>query len=128
VLLAVCRELKIDIDEAVIPRIASGFGGGMGNTGGTCGAIVGAVMAMGLTNEPGEEMADGLRFAARVAELRRKFEAEMGSSECREMTGLDLTTEEGVETLVTTDIPQRVCFPAVAAAYRLALEAVQKER
>lgn len=116
-----CRELGIEVDEEVIGRMAAGFGGGMGNTGGTCGAVVGAVMALGLTSEPTEGLDDGLRFAGRVAELRRRFTEEMGSSECRELTGLDLTTEAGIGALISSDVPRNVCFPAVATAYRLAL-------
>ena len=122
-----CRELKLPVDEKVVARLASGFGGGMGNTGGTCGAVVGAVMALGLTNDPGDDadLEEGLAFAKRVAALRRAFEAEMGSSECRELTGLDLTTPEGVDELLNSDTGERVCFPAVATAYRLALQAIR---
>jgi C_GCAxxG_C_C family probable redox protein len=40
------RELGIDSETAL--RIAGAFGGGMGETGGTCGAVSGAIMVIGL--------------------------------------------------------------------------------
>ena len=43
-LLAVSQELGIK--NEIIPRIASGFGGGMGGTGAVCGAVVGGIMAI----------------------------------------------------------------------------------
>lgn len=121
-LLAVCQHYGIEIDDRVIPRIASGFGGGFGNTGAVCGAVVGAVMGLGLQMDRGDTMEDMLRSFETVAELRRRFEAEMGSIHCRELTGADLTTEEGLGTYMASDTPQTVCFPAVATAYRLAVD------
>jgi hypothetical protein len=55
-------------------------------------------------------------------EFRRRFEAEMGDIGCRELTGLDLSTEEGLKQLMSSDTPQKVCFPAVGAAYRLVVD------
>lgn len=46
----------------------------------------------------------------------------MGDIRCRELTGLDLSTEEGLKQLMDSDTPQKVCFPAVGAAYRLVVD------
>ena len=61
VLLAACQEFEIEIDDKIIPRIAFGFAGGIGNTGAVCGAVAGAVMAIGLMKERGDTMEEGLR-------------------------------------------------------------------
>jgi len=122
VLLAVCQELDIEIDEKLIPRVAFGFAGGIGNTGSVCGAVAGAVMAIALARERGETMEDFMADLALVEKFRCRFEAEAGAINCRDLTGLDLTTQEGVEELMSSDIPQRVCFPAVNRAYTMALE------
>lgn len=127
-LLAVCQELDIEIDEKIIPRIAFGFAGGIGNTGAVCGAVAGAVMAIGLEKERGETPDEALRTLGLVREFRRRFEAEMKTISCRELTGLDLTTEAGIEKLMTSDIPQTACFPAVGTAYRLALDLLKEAR
>jgi C_GCAxxG_C_C family probable redox protein len=109
-----------------IPKIASGFGGGIGNTGAVCGAVVGAVMAIGLKMERGETMEDWLRIGSVVQEFRRRFEAEMGTINCRELTGVDLTTEEGMRESMTSGTAEKVCFPAVGTAYRLVLELLEE--
>jgi len=92
----VCREFEIEVDEKIIPRIAFGFGGGIGNTGEVCGAVAGAVMAIGLKVEKGETMEEMFRVFGVVQEFRRRFEAEMETIICRELTGADLSTEEGI--------------------------------
>jgi C_GCAxxG_C_C family probable redox protein len=115
----VCQELGIE--NEIIPRIASGFAGGIGNTGSVCGAVNGAVMALGLARERGETMEEALDHLAVVQAFRRQFEAERGTIECRELTGMDLSTAEGREQFMNSDTPGRVCFPAVGAAYRLVL-------
>ena len=115
-----CQEFEIESE--IIPRVASGFGGGIGNTGVVCGAVVGAVMAIGLKKERGATMEDWFRISAVVQEFRRRFEAEMETINCRELTGVDLSTEEGLKQYMSSDIPQTVCFPAVGAAYRLVVD------
>ena len=119
-----CQEFEIKND--VIPRIAFGFAGGLGNTGAVCGAVVGAVMAIGLKRGRADTMEEVLRELAVPREFRRRFEAEMGTIICRELTGVDLTTEEGIEQFMSSDTPQRVCFPAVDAAYRLVVDLLKE--
>ncbi len=125
-MLAVCQEFEIDIEEDVIRRIAFGFAGGLGNTGAVCGAVIGAVMAIGLNKERGDSMEDWLRLSALAQEFRRRFEVEMGTINCRELTGADLSTKEGIEQYMSSDIPQTVCFPAVGVAYRLVMDLLQE--
>jgi hypothetical protein len=50
----------------------------------------------------------------------------MGNIGCRELTGLDLTKEKDMAQLMDSDIAQKVCFPAVGAAYRLAVELLRE--
>ena len=117
---------QFGIESEIVPRIASGFGGGIGNTGAVCGAVAGAVMAIGLKKERGDTMEDWLRISAVAQEFRRRFEAEMETINCRELTGADLTTEEGLQQYMSSDTPQRVCFPAVGVAYRLAVDLLKE--
>ncbi|MBW1674033.1 MAG: C_GCAxxG_C_C family protein [Deltaproteobacteria bacterium] len=119
-----CQEFEIEND--VLHRIAFGFAGGIGNTGAVCGAVVGAVMAIGLKRGRADTMEEGLRELAVPREFRRRFEAEMGTISCRELTGVDLTTEEGLQQFMNSDTPQTVCFPAVGAAYRLVVDLLKE--
>lgn len=122
-----CREFERDIEATIIPRIAFGFAGGIGNTGDVCGAVAGAVMAIGLHQERGETMEESLRTLAIAQEFRRRFENEMGTINCRELTGADLSTPEGIEQFMNSDTPQTVCFPAVGAAYKLVVDVLKKK-
>ena len=121
-----CQEYKIEIETDVIRRIAFGFAGGLGNTGAVCGAVVGAVMAIGLKRGRADTLEAGLRELAVAREFRRRFEAEMETISCRELTGADLTTEEGLEQFMSSDTPQTVCFPAVSVAYRLVVDLLKE--
>lgn len=123
-----CQHYHIDYDDRIIPGIATGFAGGLGNTGAVCGAVVGGVMGLGLEMDWGDTMEETLGALAVVAEFRRRFEAEMGSVLCAELTGADLTTPEGIQAYMASDRPQTVCFPAVATAYRLATEVLDDRR
>lgn len=121
-----CQEFDFEVDEKVIPGIAFGFAGGIGNTGAVCGAVAGGVMALGLLLDRGETMEEALGTLESVGEFRRRFEAETKSISCRVMTGADLTTEEGIAEYMSSDTPQTVCFPAVSRAYRLAVELLEE--
>ena len=114
-----CQEFEI---ENVRPEIAYCFAGGIGNTGSVCGAVAGAAMAIGLKKGRPETMEEGLQTLAVAQEFRRRFEAEMGTINCRDLTGADLSTEEGIEEYMNSDTPMTVCFPAVALAYRLVVD------
>jgi C_GCAxxG_C_C family probable redox protein len=126
VLLAVCQKFEIEIDRKIVPQIAYYFAGGIGNTGSICGAVAGAVMATGVKLGRPETMREGLGKLAVAQEFRRRFEAEMGSVGCRELTGVDLATEEGLGQFMNSDIPNTVCFPAVGLAYRLVVDLLEE--
>jgi C_GCAxxG_C_C family probable redox protein len=122
----VCQEFGLEPENPIIPQIASGFAGGIGNSGAVCGAVVGGVMAIGLKLGRAETMEGMLQNLGVAREFRRRFEEEMGEIGCRELTGLDLTSEADMAQLMNSDVPKKVCFPAVAAAYRLAVDILRE--
>lgn len=126
VLLATCEEFGVEVDEKVIPKIAYVFAGGIGNTGDVCGAVAGAVMAIGLIRERGKTMEEMMANISLGAEFRKRFEAEMKTISCRELTGIDLTTPEGLQESMNSDIPEKVCVPAVATAHRLVVDLLRE--
>lgn len=115
-----CQHLGMDND--LVPRIATPFGGGIGGTGSVCGALVGAVMAIGLRYGRERSADRDTRAYALTQELCRRFEAVMGHVDCRELTGMDLSTREGAERFYASDAPRRVCMPAVGTAYDVVTE------
>lgn len=117
-----------DIESEVIPRIASGFAGGIGNTGAVCGAVIGAVMAIGLMQKKAESIEETFANLAVAQEFRRRYEAEMETISCRELTGLDLTTEEGLEQLMSSEEAQAACFTSVGVAYRVVTDLLKESQ
>lgn len=128
VLLATCQEFELEIDESAIPRIANLFAGGMGNTGAVCGAVSGALMAIGLMKDRGATMEEALHTLGVAADFRSRFEAEMKTIHCRELTGMDLTTPEGIKQFMESEVPQTVCFPAVGTAFRLVVDMLKEDQ
>jgi len=107
--------------SGMLPRMASGFGGGMAGAGGTCGALVGAVMAVGLLHGRSRPEDDRRPAYGLTTEIVDAFEKEMGSTRCRDLTGLDLRTPQGMKAL-REDVGGRVCARAIALGERLAVE------
>ncbi len=72
-------------EDPLLLQAASGFGGGMGNTQGPCGALIGAVMAAGVKTEG--------TGRGRVTNLiREKFRESSRALICRDLKGLDTGT------------------------------------
>jgi hypothetical protein len=71
-------------------------------------------------------MEEALRNLAVTQEFRRRFEAEMKTINCHDLTGADLSTPEGIEQFMGSDIPQTVCFPSVGVAYRLVIDLLKE--
>lgn len=93
VLLAISKWLDVHCKQ--IPKIATGFGAGIGGQGLVCGAISGGVMALGLKFGRNEVKKQKMKPYWFASDLLKRFEKEFGSIMCVELTGCDLTTEEG---------------------------------
>ena len=124
-LLAVCQEFGIE--DKVDPAIANLFAGGIGSTGSVCGAVAGAVMGIGLVKGRSGSWEDSMPNHALVQEFRRRYEDEMETISCAELTGLDLTTPEGMQQMMSSEEVIATCFTSVGVAYKLAVK-VLKER
>ena len=88
-----------DLPRETALRVAAGLGGGLARTGDTCGAVTGAVMALGLRHcgVPAEDPLAKQRAYPPVQEFLVRFKARHGSIVCRELLGCDLGTPEGLQ-------------------------------
>lgn len=105
-------------------RIAAPFGGGIGRLGETCGAVTGAIMAIGL-RYGGTAASDPEAKAAlyqRVRDLVTRFKARHGSIICRDLLACDLSTPEGWQQAVARDTHHTVCPAFVRSAVEIAAE------
>lgn len=88
---------QFGLDRETAKRTAGGLGGGLAGRGGTCGAITGASIIIGLCH--GRIRADDLESKRTtyelVNELIHRFETRNGSIVCRELLGYDVSTPEG---------------------------------
>ncbi len=118
---------KLNITNALIPRIATPFAGGMGRSGEVCGAVVGGIMSIGLLH--GRD--DSAQSVDEAMGLTRRFIAEfnleMGNITCRDLTGMDLSTAEGLQAYRDSNVPATVCLKAGGFAYDLVLRLLGKE-
>ena len=88
---------SLGLTEETALRISSGFGGGVGRMGGLCGAASGAIMALGLAEgnvDPADKAAKDRGYEL-VRTFAGRFRDRNGSLSCRDLLGLDLSTEEG---------------------------------
>jgi len=113
VLLAVRNQFESAGGDSIIPRVATGFGGGIGRNGDVCGALAGGVMAIGLAL--GRDNAEQSREPCypAVDRLYNEFKTKFGSCECRELTNTNLKTPEGT-TAYELGVHSEVCTPIVA--------------
>ena len=63
--------------------IADGFAAGMTNMEGTCGALIGADMVLGLANKNKSKTMKQMR------EMMKKFEDRNHATQCRQLKGID---------------------------------------
>ncbi|MCR4403857.1 MAG: C-GCAxxG-C-C family protein [Candidatus Acetothermia bacterium] len=87
----------LGLDRELALKVAGPFGGGMGRTGGTCGAVAGGLMALGLKFGPTRTGDEGAKERAYglVREFFEEFEARNGSVLCKQLLGCDLSAPEG---------------------------------
>ena len=125
--LAVSRQIGLRTEgfASCIPRMATGFGGGVARNGDICGALAGGIMAISLAL--GRDNADQSRDLCYEAAGRfySEFVETFGSSQCRKLTGLDLKKPEQRE-VYQDKVHFERCNPIVAWAAKRAHEIIQR--
>jgi C_GCAxxG_C_C family probable redox protein len=119
VLAAVSEPLGLKRETAL--KIAQAFGGGMARMGLTCGAVTGAMLAIGLKHgrtRPEDEGAKEKTYGL-VHDLVRRFRERHGSIVCRELLGVDLGTPEGHQQAVERGVFEDLCPRFVADAVEI---------
>ena len=75
---------ELNMDTETLMKLGSAFGSGMATMEGTCGALVGAEMVLGLLGKQ--------PVRAQAGQLFKAFSAQCGSSVCRELKGVGTGT------------------------------------
>ncbi len=119
VLVPFAERRGIDREHAL--RLACAFGGGIAGTGSTCGAVSGALLAIGAAH--GRTKVEDEPARARTYDAARvfldRFRSEHGSVVCRELLGVDIGTAEGREAAVKAGLFRSRCPLLVRGAARI---------
>jgi len=104
VISAYAADFGLDNDQAL--QVSVGFGGGMGRLQETCGAVSGAIIALGLSSgfKDGDTRDKINEVYAQVRRLIADFEKEKGTVKCRDLLGCDLLSEEGHKYFVDNNL------------------------
>ncbi|MCK4237189.1 MAG: C_GCAxxG_C_C family protein, partial [Candidatus Krumholzibacteria bacterium] len=109
---------KFGLSRETSLRIASGFGGGMGRMGKTCGAVTGAFIVIGLRYggaEAGAGEAKEETYRA-IGEFAKRFASRNGSIMCRELIDCDISTPEGYALAKERNVFETICTKLIRDA------------
>ncbi len=85
---------QLGMDESLMLKMASPFGGGVARRGQVCGALTGGLMALGLAR--GADTPAGKEEAYRLGQdFLQRFEAIHKTILCRDLLGYDISTAAG---------------------------------
>ncbi len=102
-------ELGLERETAL--KVAGGFGSGMGRMAGTCGAVTGAFMVIGLLHgmtKADDQKQKELSYGV-VRRFAERFRRRHGSLECRELMGVDVSKPEGLAEARRKNIFRTAC-------------------
>ena len=105
----------LPLEESVLLKLSSSFGGGMGRLREVCGSVSGMFLVCGLLYgydgpETGPVKAE---HYARIQELARRFEEKHGSIVCRELLGLSVRRESPVPEARTAEYYRKRPCPEI---------------
>ena len=102
------EQFGLDCDKAV--KVATGFGGGM-RMGGTCGAVTGAFMVLGLKygNSTAKDKEGKAKTYKQIEEYTSRFKSRSSSVACMELLGCDISTPEGMKEAQDKGLFSSIC-------------------
>lgn len=125
--LVVLKDSNPQLNSELIPKIGTVVGAGLSLTGNQCGALTGAAMAIGSIygrNKPEESPGKAWSMGQ---ELVRVFKKKFKYTTCRELTGVDLETAEGLQKYFK-EIHDFACTERVKFAVEKTIEIIEKNR
>jgi C_GCAxxG_C_C family probable redox protein len=115
---------ETDLDFSQIVPLAAGLGGGMAHEGNVCGAVSGAIAALGVLNS--SHYSDILKHKevtyTVAEEFVRRFKKEHGSILCINLTGVDIRDTEARNRALRNGTFAKVCPNYVENAVKIVLE------
>ena len=107
-------------ENKLIPKIATAFGGGIGRRGSLCGALTGAIIAIGLKHGTNKPTLEKKEKAYKLAHnFYEQFVKACGSPFCKELIGYDLTNPEELEIVRKLNVRDEKCSYFVKKAVEI---------
>ena len=102
------EQFGLDCDKA--SKVATGFGGGM-RMGGTCGAVTGAFMVLGLKygNSMAKDKEGKAKTYNKIEEYTNRYKSRRNTVACRELLGCDISTPEGMKEAKDKGLFSSIC-------------------
>lgn len=116
------------IDPALARKIATGFGAGVGRTGNICGAVSGAILALGLVHGMSyvEETTGREKSYALDQEFMNEFTKRFGSVNCADLLGYNMAIVEEREEAKKQGVVKKVCPVLVQGAAEILADILRK--
>jgi C_GCAxxG_C_C family probable redox protein len=123
-----CALIDEDLISAEIAlKLASPFGGGIARQGGVCGALSGALMALGL--HLGNDEAAGKDNTYRLAgKFVEEFRGKHGSILCKDLLGVDISTQDGLTEAREGRIFDEICPLLVSQTTESLMDFMERAR
>ena len=114
------------IQSELIPKIATGLCGGIGRTGGVCGAVSGGVLGINQVagrNHPSQSPDDNHRL---VRHSLAQFERQFGTITCERLIGCRSDTPEGQQFFKENKLREQKCQGFVKEAAEMASAIIEQ--
>ena len=119
---------QFGLDSGQASKVATGFGGGM-RMGGTCGAVTGAFMVLGLKygNTTAKDKTAKAKTYEMVVEYTSRFKARNGSVVCKELLGCDIGRPDGMKKAQEGGLFASICPKMVQEAAEILEEMLAED-
>lgn len=116
--------IGMDMDFDQIMPLAAGIGAGVAHEGNVCGAVSGAILALGVIENKMHTDAIEQKEAAYASaeEFVRRFKKKYGTIICNVLTGIEMIDIEARKNAMKDGIFAKKCPSFVSDAVRIALE------
>jgi C_GCAxxG_C_C family probable redox protein len=115
------------VESQLIPRIATGFGAGVGRSGELCGAVTGAIM--GLSIRYGRDKVDPIKDRRPYwysTELLERFRKKHGELRCPALLGLDIAKPVDAEEFNKRNLWVHNCTKYILTATGMAWDIIME--
>ncbi len=111
----------LGFDNELAISVSCGFGAGMGRLQGTCGAVTGAYMVLGIycSQKHKENGARKAHSYLMIQAFNKQFIEKHKSTDCRMLLNCDLTTEEGQQYFHDNRLVDAVCKNCIRDSVQL---------